>query len=158
MIGVINLIGRVFMLPADCPFRTGMALVEELSRQCDALVVDMHAEATSEKQALGLYLDGHVTAVIGTHTHVQTSDEQILPGGTAFITDVGMTGPTQTVIGVKPDLVMRRFLTGMPARFEPPDTGPAALCGLLVETDGKGMRARRVLRVRVLTDAVESVS
>jgi 2',3'-cyclic-nucleotide 2'-phosphodiesterase len=156
-VGVINLIGRVFMDPADCPFRTAMGLVEELSRQCDAIVVDIHAEATSEKQAMGWYLDGRVSAVIGTHTHVQTADERVLPGGTAFITDVGMTGPTETVIGATTDIIVKRFLSGLPAKFEVPKSGASELCALWVETEPQGMRARAVRRVRVLTDGAESV-
>ncbi len=157
-IGVINLLGRVFMEPADCPFRAGRELAESLSRQCDAIIVDFHAEATSEKAALGYHLDGHVTAVLGTHTHVQTADEHILPHGAAFITDCGMTGPTATVIGVRPEIVLKRFLLGLPVRFEVPKGGPAVLCGVIVETSAHALRARTIVRLQILTDTSEEVS
>ncbi|MDI3531707.1 MAG: 2,3-cyclic-nucleotide 2-phosphodiesterase [Synergistaceae bacterium] len=115
-LAVLNLQGRIFMSPIDCPFRCADALLEEIDTPF--VLVDFHAEATSEKQALGLYLDGRVSVVVGTHTHVQTADERILPGGTAYITDVGMTGGHGGVIGMKPESVLPRFLTGMPSKFE----------------------------------------
>jgi metallophosphoesterase (TIGR00282 family) len=102
-VGVINLAGRVFMHPIDCPFRTADREIERMKKKARVIIVDMHAEATSEKIAMGWYLDGRVTAVLGTHTHVQTADDRILPGGTAYITDVGMTGPFDSVIGIKKD-------------------------------------------------------
>jgi len=117
-IGVINLIGRIFMPPAECPFLTTQKILNKISTQTNIIIVDIHAEATSEKQALGFYLDGKVSAVIGTHTHVQTADERILPNGTGFITDVGMTGPFDSVIGVEKETIIRRFLTMMPEKFE----------------------------------------
>ncbi len=117
-IGVINLEGRVFMSQGECPFRTAEREIEELKKTTPDIIIDMHAEATSEKIALGRFLDGKVGAIIGTHTHVQTADEMILPGGTAYISDVGMTGPRDSVIGVKSELILQRFLTGMPTRFE----------------------------------------
>ncbi|MFZ5642367.1 MAG: TIGR00282 family metallophosphoesterase [Bacillota bacterium] len=117
-LGVINLSGRVFMQDLDCPFRIADELVSRLKERVDIIFLDFHAEASSEKVAMGLYLDGRVTAVCGTHTHVQTADERILPGGTAYISDVGMTGPMDSVIGVKKELVIEKFITQMPRRFE----------------------------------------
>ncbi len=118
-IGIINLSGRIFMQALDCPFRVAEREIKKLKKETLLIVVDIHAEATSEKIAMGWFLDGRVSAVLGTHTHVQTADERILPQGTAYITDVGMTGSTESVIGVKTDLVLRRFLTQLPVRFEP---------------------------------------
>ena len=117
-IGVINLEGRVFMSRIECPFRTAEREIEKLEKATSNIIIDMHAEATSEKIALGRFLDGRVGAIIGTHTHVQTADEMILPGGTAYISDVGMTGSRDSVIGVRSELILQRFLTGMPTRFE----------------------------------------
>lgn len=131
-VGVINLIGRIFMDPADCPFRAADAELEELGDEPAVVFVDFHAEATSEKQAMGYYLDGRVTAAVGTHTHVPTADETILPEGTAYLTDAGMTGPVGTVIGVDREIVLRRFVQGMPERFEVPKGGPGQLSGVLV--------------------------
>lgn len=117
-VGILNLEGRVFMNSLDCPFRTADKEIEQLKGQTNIIFVDFHAEATSEKVALGWHLDGRVSAVVGTHTHVQTADERILPGGTAYITDAGMTGSSDSVIGVKKELAIGRFLTQMPIRFE----------------------------------------
>jgi len=117
-IAVINLCGRVYMDCIDCPFKVIDKILNELKDKADVIIVDFHGEATSEKLAMGWYLDGRVHAVLGTHTHVQTSDERILPGGTAYITDVGMTGPIDSILGVEKEAVIRKFITGMPARFE----------------------------------------
>ncbi|HOR85662.1 MAG TPA: TIGR00282 family metallophosphoesterase [Bacillota bacterium] len=117
-IAVINLCGRVYMDCIECPFKTIDAILSDIKEKADIIIVDFHAEATSEKLAMGWYLDGKVHAVLGTHTHVQTSDERILPCGTAYITDVGMTGPKESVLGVEKETVIRKFMTGMPARFE----------------------------------------
>jgi 2',3'-cyclic-nucleotide 2'-phosphodiesterase len=117
-VGVINISGRVFMANIDCPFRTGKEEVEKLSHITKAIIVDFHAEAPSEKIAFGYYMDGKVSAIVGTHTHVQTADEKILHGGTAYITDVGMTGPDDSVIGIEKEQIIQRFLTNMPMRFE----------------------------------------
>ena len=143
---VLNLQGRVFMANTDDPFRAA----DELLRQVTAKVifVDIHAEATSEKVALGFYLDGRVTAVVGTHTHVPTADERVLPKGTAFQTDVGMTGPYDSVIGVQKDLIINKFLTSLPVRFEAA-TGDVKLCGVVVECDEKTGRAQSIQRVMV---------
>lgn len=117
-VGVINLLGRVFMQPVDCPFRTVDEVLKEVSRKTKIIIVDMHAEATSEKIAMGWYLDGRVSAVVGTHTHVQTADERILPNGTAYITDLGMTGPYKSILGRDIDRVLKAIITQMPTRFE----------------------------------------
>jgi len=117
-IAVINLCGRVYMDCIDCPFKAIDKILNELKNKADIIIVDFHGEATSEKLAMGWYLDGRVQAVLGTHTHVQTSDERILPGGTAYITDVGMTGPIDSILGVDKEAVIRKFITGMPAKFE----------------------------------------
>jgi hypothetical protein len=146
---VINLQGRVFMTSIDDPFR----VADDLLKQVEArvIVVDIHAEATSEKMALGWYLDGRVTAVFGTHTHVPTADERILPHGTAYQTDVGMTGPFESVIGVDKDQIIHRFLTGLPARFEP-GQGDVRLCAALVECDPETGRATAIERLMVGQD------
>ncbi|WP_041285343.1 TIGR00282 family metallophosphoesterase [Desulfoscipio gibsoniae] len=118
MVGVVNLSGRVFMPELDCPFRCADQVIPILREETPVILMDFHAEATSEKAAMAYYLDGRLSAVCGTHTHVQTADERILEGGTAFITDVGMTGPRDSVIGVKKELVVHKFLTQMPQKFE----------------------------------------
>jgi metallophosphoesterase (TIGR00282 family) len=146
-VAVINLIGRVFMAAYDCPFRAVDAALETLAGRARVVVVDMHAEATSEKVAMGWYLDGRVSAVIGSHTHVQTADERVLPEGTAYLTDAGMCGPRDSVIGVKRQLVLERFLTQMPVRFEVA-TGPALLQGALVDVDETSGRARAITRIQ----------
>jgi 2',3'-cyclic-nucleotide 2'-phosphodiesterase len=147
-VAVINLQGRVFMPPSDCPFRTADRLIGEVSSRARVILVDHHAEATSEKQALGRYLDGRVAAVVGTHTHVQTADEQILKSGTAYITDLGMTGPYESVIGVQSELIIGRFLRGMPTRFETATEG-AKLCGVVVEVDERTGRATHIERFQL---------
>ncbi len=148
-IAVINLLGRVFMEAVDCPFRVGQQLVEELSELAKVIIVDFHAEATSEKQAMGWFLDGKVSAVVGTHTHVQTADERILPAGTAYITDAGMCGALDSVIGVDKDIAVRRFLSGLPARFQVPKRGPATVQGVIIDVDEQSGRARKIERVNV---------
>jgi len=117
-IAVINMCGRVFMECLECPFRKIDSILNEVDGKADIKILDFHAEATSEKIAMGWYLDGRITAVLGTHTHVQTADERILPKGTGYITDVGMTGPINSVLGVKTDIIIRKFLTNLPERFE----------------------------------------
>jgi metallophosphoesterase (TIGR00282 family) len=143
---VINLQGRIFMTANDDPFRVADQLLKEVKAK--VILVDFHAEATSEKISMGWYLDGRVTVVIGTHTHVPTADERVLPGGTAYITDVGMTGPYESVIGVKKELVVARFLNNMPVRFEPA-TGDVRLCAVVVDCDEATGRAREIERVMV---------
>jgi 2',3'-cyclic-nucleotide 2'-phosphodiesterase len=143
---VVNLEGRVFMQPLDSPFLVARAEVDRLRSETPVIVVDMHAEATSEKIALGWYLDGRVSAVLGTHTHVQTADERILPGGTAFITDVGMTAPRDSIIGMGRDEVLQRFLTLLPARFDVAP-GPAQINAVAIEVDEGTGRATRIQRI-----------
>jgi metallophosphoesterase (TIGR00282 family) len=141
---VIGLQGRVFMTAIDCPFRKADELLRSLPADCRTIIVDFHAEASSEKQALGIYLDGRVSAVIGTHTHVPTADERILPKGTAFQTDVGMTGPYEGVIGCRAEDVLERFLKATPSRLEPA-RGDVRLCGLMVETaEGRAISVERL--------------
>jgi metallophosphoesterase (TIGR00282 family) len=147
-VAVLNLMGRVFMHPIDCPFRKADEILPELRRETPIILVDMHCEATSESVAMGWYLDGRVSAVVGTHRHVQTADERILPGGTAYITDLGMTGPTEGVIGVDRDIILQRFLTQMPVRFEPAK-GPAALHAVVITIDPDTGRASDIRRLRV---------
>ncbi len=141
---VINLQGRVFMGSSDDPFRYADRLLEQINAK--VIFLDFHAEATSEKVAFGWYVDGRVTAVVGTHTHIPTADENVLTKGTAYITDVGMTGPYDSVIGVKKELVIERFLTGMPARFEAA-AGDVRLCAVVVECDNENGRAQRIQRL-----------
>ncbi|HHV61829.1 MAG TPA: TIGR00282 family metallophosphoesterase [Firmicutes bacterium] len=149
--GVINLSGRVFMGNLDCPFRCAETLVEVLRKETNTILVDFHAEATSEKVALGWFLDGRVTAVVGTHTHVQTADERLLDHGTAYMTDLGMTGPVDSVIGVKKELVIGKFLSQMPIRFETA-TGRVCLSGAVIDVDESSGRARSIERVYELYD------
>jgi metallophosphoesterase (TIGR00282 family) len=146
-VAVVNLIGRVFMDSVDCPFRTAEALLPEVRARARTIVVDMHGEATSEKVAMGWFLAGKVSAVLGSHTHVQTADDRVLPGGTAYITDVGMCGPTESVIGVKKELVLRRFVTHMPVRFEVA-SGPVIVQGAFVDVDPETGRAESIRRLQ----------
>jgi metallophosphoesterase (TIGR00282 family) len=146
-VGVINLAGRVFMNPLDCPFRTADLEIAKMKNKAHVIIVDMHAEATSEKIAMGWYLDGRVSAVLGTHTHVQTADDRILPGNTAFITDVGMTGPFDSVIGIKKEVILQRFLLQIPNKFDVAK-GDVRLQGVTVEIDPDG-RAISIERVNV---------
>jgi metallophosphoesterase (TIGR00282 family) len=140
---VVNLQGKVFMNTPEDPFRTIDALLKQITAR--VILVDFHGEATSEKSAMGWYLDGRVTAVLGTHTHVPTADERILPGGTAYQTDVGMSGPYDSIIGVEKELVLARFLTGMPGKFEPA-RNDARMCATLIECDGATGRATGIQR------------
>jgi metallophosphoesterase (TIGR00282 family) len=147
-VGVLHLLGRVFMAALDCPFRRARGELELLRSSTKVIVVDFHAEATSEKVAMGWYLDGEVSAVLGTHTHVQTADEQILPRGTAYITDAGMTGPTESIIGIKRELIIERFVTQIPRRLEPA-SGPGQLSGVIVEVDPRSGRALSIERILI---------
>ena len=151
-VGLLNAQGRTFMRPMECPFRALEAEVARLRTQTSILLVDFHAEATSEKNAMGWFLDGKVSAVFGTHTHVQTSDERILPGGTAYITDVGMCGPRDSVIGCETAPIIRRFLSGMPERFEPA-SGPVRVCGILLDIDETTGKARSIQRIQEIYEA-----
>lgn len=148
-LAVLQLMGRVYMPTLDCPFQVAKREMTKLRTRVAAVLVDMHAEATSEKMAMGHYLDGEATAVVGTHTHVQTADEQILPRGTAYLTDIGMTGPLHGVIGVKKELAIEKFLTGMPRRFEVA-SGPTVFCAALIELDARIGKALSIERIRLL--------
>jgi len=147
-VGVLNLLGRVYMPNNDCPFRAARTEVARLRRQTNIIIVDLHAEATSEKMAMGRYLDGQVSLVVGTHTHVQTADEQILPKGTAYLSDAGMCGPHDSVLGRDVDAVIQRFVTGMPQRLEVA-TAKIELCGVVVTVDETTGLAQKIERVRM---------
>jgi metallophosphoesterase (TIGR00282 family) len=147
-VGVINLMGRVFMAPLDCPFRAVENEIEKLKRKTKIILVDIHAEATSEKEAIGWFLDGRVSAVIGTHTHVQTADERILPEGTAYISDAGMTGPFDSVIGMRKDIILEKFLTQVPSKFIVAKDD-IRLQGVIVDIDEKTGKARDIKRITV---------
>lgn len=150
-VGVLNLIGRAFMGPCDCPFRAADAALEKMRGAADFVIVDMHAETTSEKSAMGWHVAGRAAAVIGSHTHVQTADERVLPGGTAFLTDAGMCGPVDSVIGMRRDEVLRRFLSQMPERFEVA-RGPVLLQGAFVDVERETGRATAIRRLREFSE------
>ncbi|NLJ80664.1 MAG: TIGR00282 family metallophosphoesterase [Firmicutes bacterium] len=146
-IAVVNLIGRVFLLDVDCPFRGADRILDELPARVTHVIIDFHGEATSEKIALARYLDGRISALVGTHTHVLTADEQILPKGTAYITDLGMCGPKDGVLGVEADVVINKFLTQLPARFTVAK-GPAQLNGVVIELNSEGT-ARHITKLNL---------
>ena len=145
-VGVINLLGRVFLKPIDCPFKTIEKELENLHRETTVILVDIHAEATSEKVAMGWFLDGKVSAVFGTHTHIQTADETILPRGTAYITELGMCGPYESVIGRKTEQVLKQFMTQIPTPLEVAD-GDARLSGAIIEVDASSGKAISIKRI-----------
>ncbi|HZM58759.1 MAG TPA: TIGR00282 family metallophosphoesterase [Vicinamibacterales bacterium] len=145
-VGVINVMGRVFMTPIDDPFAVVLREIESIRHKTRVIIVDFHAEATSEKVSMGWHLDGKVTLVVGTHTHVQTADERILPQGTAYLTDAGMTGPHDSIIGMDRESSLSRFLTALPSKFEPA-TGNPRLNGIVVAADEKTGRASGVTRI-----------
>jgi hypothetical protein len=146
-VAVLNVMGRTFMPPIDDPFRAVEAALEDVSPRTRLIVVDVHAEATSEKVALARYLDGRVSAIYGTHTHVQTADEQILPGGTAYLTDVGMTGPSEGVIGMEAGPVLDRFTSGFSERFSVQKAGTKQFCAAVVTIDVESGRATEIRRI-----------
>ena len=146
-VAVVNLLGRVFMQCLDCPFAWADRELGAVCGQAEIVVIDFHAEATSEKLAFARYVDGRVTAVVGTHTHVQTADEQLLPGGTAYITDTGMTGPVDSIIGTEVGPVLARYRTQMPKRFTV-GPGPVDICGVIIDIDEETGRATRIDRLR----------
>lgn len=150
-IGVINLQGRIFMNPLDCPFTCAEEILREIRRECDIILVDFHAEATSEKMAMAYFLDGKTNALVGTHTHVQTADERILPKGTAYLTDLGMTGPLNSIIGVNSPPVVEQFLSCRLNKFEPAE-GNCIYCGLIIEIDDKTNRTLKVERVQIVEE------
>jgi metallophosphoesterase (TIGR00282 family) len=155
-IGVVNVMGRVFMTAIDDPFRVVLEEIEAVRAEAAIVFVDFHAEATSEKVAMGWHLDGRATAIVGTHTHVTTADERVLPQGTAYITDVGMTGPHDSVIGVERRAILQRFLTGLPQRFETAAENPR-LNGVIVDADETTGRALAITRLSVSAADIESL-
>jgi metallophosphoesterase (TIGR00282 family) len=150
MIGILNMSGRTFMLPLDCPFKTADTIIQKIGSMTKVIIVDFHAEATSEKIAMGWYLDGRVSLVAGTHTHVQTADEKVLTNGTAYITDIGMTGPSNSVLGIEKDRVISKFVSQIPIRFEVAK-GPAEINGILVDINESTGKAIKIQRIREST-------
>ncbi|MCK5260315.1 MAG: TIGR00282 family metallophosphoesterase [Candidatus Omnitrophica bacterium] len=154
-VGVVNMMGRVFMrYQVNCPFRAVDAILEEIRQETPNIIVDMHAETTSEKVAMGHYVDGRVSGVFGTHTHIQTADEKVLPEGTAYITDLGMTGPYDSVIGQKKENIIRRFLTSLPLRFHVAE-GDVKLHGAVIEIDEQTGKACRIVRIQKAFDGLQ---
>jgi metallophosphoesterase (TIGR00282 family) len=151
-LAIVNLIGRTFLPPSDCPFRAAEDIVDEMRRRTKCVLVDFHAEATSEKIAMGWHLDGLASFVVGTHPHVQTNDDRILPQGTAYLTDAGMTGPRDGVLGMERETVIRKFMTGLPARFQVADT-KWVLSGAFVDIDEATGRAIRIEKIRADEDS-----
>jgi len=156
-VGVLNLMGRIFMSPLDDPFALALKEIEQMRAKARVIFVDFHAEATSEKKAMGWHLDGRVTAVAGTHTHVQTADERLLPKGTAYITDAGMTGPHDSIIGVTVDAALSRFVSGMPSKFEAA-SGGARLNAVIVTADPATGKATAIERVNLSHAEVEALA
>lgn len=148
VVGIINLLGRVFMKPIDCPFRAVDKAIEELSKLTNIIMVDMHAEATSEKIALGWYLDGKVSGVVGTHTHIQTADERVLPRGTGYITDLGMTGPHESVLGRRVDRVLESIVTQVPTRFDVAEKD-VRIEGVIMTVNSRTGKAEKIKRVKI---------
>lgn len=141
-------------MPAlDCPFRKADEIIACLNQECDLILFDFHAETTSEKMAMGWYVDGRITCMVGTHTHIQTADERILPKGTAYITDLGMVGPWNSVLGVDRDLVIKKFLTGLPVKFDIA-SGPHVFCGLVIMIDDQTNQVQKVQRIMIREDEI----
>jgi 2',3'-cyclic-nucleotide 2'-phosphodiesterase len=148
-VAVLNLMGRTFInIPLDCPFKTADRAISEVQSKAKIILVDIHCEATSEKRAMGWHLDGRVSAVIGTHTHIMTADEEILPGGTAYLTDVGMSGSPNSIIGMKKEQVLQRFVTGTPVRFEVSEELPYLFQAVVVSVDKETGKATKIERIR----------
>jgi len=156
-VAIINIQGRIFIKDdIDCPFRTVESLLTYVKSKTSVIFIDMHAEATSEKIGMGLYFDGKVSGVVGTHTHVPTADERILPNGTAYITDLGMTGALNSMLGMKKGPIMHRFLTQMPMRFEVEDQGPMVMYGAWIEVDTYTGKATKIERITVVDERIQS--
>ena len=151
-IGVINVMGRTFMQSMDCPFICAETIVEQIKNDCDIILVDFHAEATSEKVSLGYFLDGKVTAVVGTHTHVQTADERILPNGTAYITDLGMVGIYDSVIGLDIESIVEQFISCRKGKFTVPEKGACIYCGVILEIDDATNQAKTIERLKIIAE------
>lgn len=147
-IGIVSICGRVFMDPLENPFILADRIVTAMKPDTEVILIDFHGEATSEKNAFGWYMDGRVSAIVGTHTHVQTADEKILPKGTAYITDVGMTGPINSVIGVKSDIIITKFLTQMPGKHEIAE-GDTLFCGVVINVDSTSGKAEDITRLQI---------
>ena len=153
-IGVINVMGRTFMQPLDCPFVCAEKIVEQIKNDCDIILIDFHAEATSEKISLGYFLDGKVTAVVGTHTHVQTADERLLPQGTAYITDLGMVGIFDSVIGLEIESVVEKFISCRNGKFLVPEKGVCIYSGVILEIDDATNKPKSIERVKFFTELI----
>lgn len=153
LVGIINLLGRVFMKPIDCPFRAADLAIEELSKLTNIIIVDMHAEATSEKIAMGWYLDGRVSAVVGTHTHVQTADERVLHKGTGYISDLGMTGPHESILGRKIDRVLESIVTQVPTRYDIAEKD-VHIEGVIITIDSVSGKAENIKRIKITDGSI----
>ncbi len=151
-VAVLNLMGRVFMYPIDCPFKAADKALDSLQGKAKVILVDMHCEATSEKRAMGWYLNGRVSSVTGSHTHIMTADEEILPGGTAYLTDIGMTGSPNSIIGMKQEQVLSRFLTGAPSRFEVAEGLPYLFQAVVISVDPGTGKASKIERIRQMVN------
>lgn len=151
-IGVINVLGRTFMNPIDCPFVCAEKIVAQMKNNCDIILIDFHAEATSEKMSLAYFLDGKVTAVVGTHTHVQTADERILPQGTAYITDLGMVGILDSAIGLELESVIEKFITCRQGKYVVPEKGTCIYSAVIIEIDDATNKAKNIERLKILTE------
>lgn len=151
-LAVVNLQGRTYLPPLDCPFQAASQLIDEIKKETNNIIVDFHAEATSEKQAMGWFLDGKVSAIVGTHTHVQTADERILPKGTAYVTDVGMTGPYDGILGMNREEVIEKFITQLPQRFEVDKKGRWQINALIIDINPDTGKAVKIERLRIDDD------
>jgi metallophosphoesterase (TIGR00282 family) len=151
-VAVLNLMGRVFMYPIDCPFKSADKALEQLLGKVKIILVDMHCEATSEKRAMGWYLDGRVSSVTGSHTHIMTADEEILPGGTAYLTDIGMSGSPNSVIGMKKPQVLQKFLSGAPVRLEVSEELPYLFQAVVISVDKETGKATKIERIRQIVN------
>ena len=149
-IGVMNLSGRALMPALDCPFQKVEDILHEMKSECDIIFLDFHAETTSEKMAMGWYLDGRVNGVVGTHTHIQTADDRLLPKGTAYITDLGMVGPWNPVLGVKSEIILRKFTTAMPCRFDVEENGPMVYSAVIVDIDDNTNKTSGIERLLIV--------
>ncbi|MBC8016406.1 MAG: TIGR00282 family metallophosphoesterase [Sporomusaceae bacterium] len=147
-VGIINLAGRTFMPPIDCPFRAVDQIISEIRDLCKIIIIDFHAEATSEKLALGWYLDGKVSCVAGTHTHIQTADERILPLGTGFISDLGMVGPWNSILGVEKEPVIQKFLTGLPVKFNVAADDDTIFCAIIIQIEPHSSKVNHIIRIQ----------
>lgn len=146
-VAIINLLGRVFMPPIDCPFRTADQILSEIKKTCEVIIIDFHAEATSEKLALGYYLDGQISCIAGTHTHIQTADERIFPEGTAYISDIGMVGSWNSILGMDKEPVIKKFVTGLPAKFNVAANTESIFCAIIIKLDSTN-RITEITRIQ----------